>query len=138
VRSEVAIERHWQLVCCAFTFCWWNWFRVQTGVPPEEDRMDQTGKGIRVAITETEIAFDTYDASPNLTALTPGLLAVLLVTWPRSLRLVRSWLTPWTYIRLRVASMVVQSAASRPSAASRRSLYWVPPRLHAPDLTEYR
>ena len=22
VRSDVAIRRHWQLVCCAFTFCW--------------------------------------------------------------------------------------------------------------------
>ena len=23
VRSDLAIRRHWQLVCCAFTFCWW-------------------------------------------------------------------------------------------------------------------
>jgi hypothetical protein len=23
VRKDVAIRRHWQLVCCAFTFCWW-------------------------------------------------------------------------------------------------------------------
>ena len=23
VRSDSAIRRHWQLVCCAFTFCWW-------------------------------------------------------------------------------------------------------------------
>jgi hypothetical protein len=23
VRSDLAIKRHWQLVCCAFTFCWW-------------------------------------------------------------------------------------------------------------------
>jgi hypothetical protein len=23
VRSDPAIRRHWQLVCCAFTFCWW-------------------------------------------------------------------------------------------------------------------
>ena len=22
-RDEVAIRRHWQLVCCAFSFCWW-------------------------------------------------------------------------------------------------------------------
>ena len=22
VRSDPAIRRHWQLVCCAFTFCW--------------------------------------------------------------------------------------------------------------------
>jgi len=23
VRSDVAIRHHWQLVCCAFSFCWW-------------------------------------------------------------------------------------------------------------------
>ena len=23
VRSALAIRRHWQLVCCAFSFCWW-------------------------------------------------------------------------------------------------------------------
>ena len=23
VRSDRAMRRHWQLVCCAFTFCWW-------------------------------------------------------------------------------------------------------------------
>ncbi len=24
VRSDQAIRRHWTLVCCAFTFCWWH------------------------------------------------------------------------------------------------------------------
>lgn len=23
VRSDIAMRRHWQLVCCAFAFCWW-------------------------------------------------------------------------------------------------------------------
>lgn len=23
VRSDRAIRRHWQLICCAFSFCWW-------------------------------------------------------------------------------------------------------------------
>ncbi|HVG49243.1 MAG TPA: hypothetical protein VM899_14040, partial [Rubellimicrobium sp.] len=27
VRSDRAIRRHWQLVCCAFAFCWWAWSR---------------------------------------------------------------------------------------------------------------
>jgi len=35
VRSDTAIQRHWQLVCCAFTFCWWAWFRAPRG---ERDR----------------------------------------------------------------------------------------------------
>jgi hypothetical protein len=33
VRSDTAIRRHWQLVCCAFAFCWWAWFRA-----PKEQR----------------------------------------------------------------------------------------------------
>src|SRR5215217_2773107 len=30
VRSDAAIQRHWHLVCCAFTFCWWAWFQAET------------------------------------------------------------------------------------------------------------
>jgi hypothetical protein len=29
VRSDRAIRRHWQLVCCAFSFCWRAWFAEQ-------------------------------------------------------------------------------------------------------------
>jgi hypothetical protein len=48
VRSDRAIRRHWQLVCCAFSFCWQAWFaeeaptapttppaRVEPAVPPQ-------------------------------------------------------------------------------------------------------
>ena len=28
VRSDTAIRRHWQLVCCAFAFCWWAYARL--------------------------------------------------------------------------------------------------------------
>jgi len=28
VRSDVAIRRHWQLACCAFSFCWWAYGRL--------------------------------------------------------------------------------------------------------------
>ena len=39
VRSDVAIRRHWQLVCCAFSFCWWAYGRSPTEEPgePEND-----------------------------------------------------------------------------------------------------
>jgi SRSO17 transposase len=37
VRSDTAIQRHWQLVCCAFAFCWWAWFRA-----PRDER-DRVG-----------------------------------------------------------------------------------------------
>jgi hypothetical protein len=29
VRSDRAIRRHWHLVCCAFSFCWWAYLRRQ-------------------------------------------------------------------------------------------------------------
>jgi hypothetical protein len=38
VRSDIAIRRHWELVCCAFTFCWWacrEWLGEMVGAPPE-------------------------------------------------------------------------------------------------------
>ena len=31
VRSDRAIRRHWALVCCAFSFCWWAWRRAPDG-----------------------------------------------------------------------------------------------------------
>jgi hypothetical protein len=30
VRSDLAIRRHWQLVFCAFSFCWWAFGRLPT------------------------------------------------------------------------------------------------------------
>jgi len=37
VRSDVAIRRHWQLVCCAFSFCWWAYGRSPTEEPHEPE-----------------------------------------------------------------------------------------------------
>ncbi len=39
VRSGLAMRRHWQLACCAFTFCWWAYGRLPTDKPakPETD-----------------------------------------------------------------------------------------------------
>jgi len=36
VRSDLAIRRHWQLVCCAFSFCWWAYGHLPTA-DEEED-----------------------------------------------------------------------------------------------------
>jgi len=38
VRSDHAIRRHWQLVCCAFSFCWWAHGRLPTDEGPAEER----------------------------------------------------------------------------------------------------
>ncbi|MHB1160026.1 MAG: IS701 family transposase [Chloroflexota bacterium] len=34
VRADVAIRRHWHLVCCAFSFCWQAWFASEGEGPP--------------------------------------------------------------------------------------------------------
>jgi SRSO17 transposase len=38
VRSDTAIRRHWTLVCCAFTFCWWQAAvsHLTDGPPPQK------------------------------------------------------------------------------------------------------
>jgi DDE superfamily endonuclease len=40
VRSDRAIRRHWQLVCCAFSFCWRAWFAEHP--PPRRLPDEQT------------------------------------------------------------------------------------------------
>jgi hypothetical protein len=37
VRSDLAMRRHWQLVCCAFSFCWWAYGRL-----PTDDELAET------------------------------------------------------------------------------------------------
>lgn len=35
VRKDLSIRRHWQLVCCAFSFCWWACTEdMDLGLPP--------------------------------------------------------------------------------------------------------
>ena len=35
VRSDLAIRRHWQLVCLAFSFCWWAYGHLPAASPEE-------------------------------------------------------------------------------------------------------
>jgi SRSO17 transposase len=53
-RSDVAIRRHWQLVMCAFSFCWWacgEWLEV--GVPPGIVLEEDTKKSVPAASSAT-------------------------------------------------------------------------------------
>lgn len=38
VRSDLAMRRHWQLVCCAFSFCWWAYGRLPTDEEPAKKK----------------------------------------------------------------------------------------------------
>jgi hypothetical protein len=48
VRSDHAIRRHWQLVCCAFSFCWQAWFVEEAGAartPAPASRAEASASG---------------------------------------------------------------------------------------------
>src|SRR5215216_1602304 len=53
VRSDLAIRRHWQLVLCAFSFCWWAYGHLPTDDPAktEDDAppVDSEGRGKKEA-----------------------------------------------------------------------------------------
>jgi hypothetical protein len=52
VRSDLAIRCHWQLVCCAFSFCWWAYGRLpaslleESAETPNDDHLSESeGRG---------------------------------------------------------------------------------------------
>jgi hypothetical protein len=50
VRSDPAIRRHWQLVLCAFSFCWWaSAEQLELGAPPEIVPEDDAQRVVRAA-----------------------------------------------------------------------------------------
>jgi hypothetical protein len=49
VRSDIAIRRHWQLVCCAFSFCWWAY-----GHLPTEEKAERTEEDLPAESVERE------------------------------------------------------------------------------------
>jgi SRSO17 transposase len=57
VRSDTAIQRHWQLVCCAFAFCWWAWFHV-----PQEERDRFAAAVLTVAAEDSATSLPAPDA----------------------------------------------------------------------------
>jgi len=41
VRSDLAIRRHWQLVCLAFSFCWWAYGRLPASLEEQAERTQE-------------------------------------------------------------------------------------------------
>jgi hypothetical protein len=74
VRSDAAIRRHQALVNCAFSFCWDAWFADH---PPQDTPAPQPGPG-RLSLE-----------GPRAAVPPPA------PSWPRALRAVRAWLSPW-------------------------------------------
>jgi hypothetical protein len=81
VRSDKAIRRHWQLVCCAFSFCWWAYGRLPTEEPAEsgnDPSADSAGREkkeiLDVLAGELEGGEGVARALGNAVALLEGLL----------------------------------------------------------------
>jgi SRSO17 transposase len=74
VRSDTAIRRHLTLVCCAFSFAWRDWFTTHPS-----DRPSPTAKPDHS---------NSQPEAPSTPDTTP------LLSWPKTLRSIRSWLTP--------------------------------------------
>jgi SRSO17 transposase len=45
VRSDPAIRRHWELVCCAFCFCWWALVQDDPTQAPDDSAATPEGQG---------------------------------------------------------------------------------------------
>jgi hypothetical protein len=91
VRKDISIRRHWQLVCCAFSFCWWacteceDFGEAPPGVVLEEEISSSTSsvergkKGERKSASSvlargTKKGEDVAGAVRNALALLEGVL----------------------------------------------------------------
>jgi hypothetical protein len=89
VRSDLAIRRHWQLVFCAFSFCWWADAELSEflGAPPGI-ALEEEAEVIPVA-PETEVRGKRSEERRRR-AHPPS--------WPEALRGVRAWLEPYIMV----------------------------------------
>ena len=84
VRKDISIRRHWQLVCCAFSFCWWACTECEDfGSPPVVVFKDAK---------HSSIAADEADGGKRKAKREP------LLSWPQALRKIRSWLQPYAML----------------------------------------
>ncbi|HEX4714707.1 MAG TPA: transposase [Ktedonobacteraceae bacterium] len=84
VRSDQAMRRHWQLVCCAFAFCWYHHAHAPTAEPstvPIQPPPQAPERPKAVEKKEPEAG-----ERPQ-------------VSWPKALRAVRGWLEPWVLLQ---------------------------------------
>jgi SRSO17 transposase len=82
VRSDVAIRRHWELVMCAFSFCWWAYGRLPTGRPAETENdptsAESGGRGKKatpsILAADAEGSKGVVGALLNAVAILEGIL----------------------------------------------------------------
>ena len=99
VRADRAIRRHWQLVVCAFSFCWWA-----------EAALAGPVWGLSAAAAHPTHEVSGQEEPVVVPLAAPGKksrdglgLCEGLRSWPLALRHVRAWLEPgimlWRYWR---------------------------------------
>ena len=95
VRSDLAMHRHWALVCCAFAFCRYAESQQYPALAPApvEDHSRPTAAAASPAPPPAATA-EAAEAGRGKSSGTPPLLRPLR-SWPVALRAVRAWLEPW-------------------------------------------
>ena len=110
VRSDRAIRRHWTLVCCAFTFCWWHGAcqaRVsESSTPPKARKKNRPPQGAAALASS---------AARSARLADPGVLAGALL-----------------------GRLCQRAPAGRAHRAARRLERWPRNQPLSPDLTNYR
>jgi hypothetical protein len=117
VRADVAIRRHWHLVYCAFSFCWWA--SAHDAPTTWELPGAVRNRRLRSAGRRTKWCHPSRRrGEKSRAAITP---AVGLGSWPMALRQIRAWLEPgilrWRYWRA--------WSAKPPPPARHRLLDWL-------------
>ena len=80
MRADIAIRRHWQLICCAFSFCWWaadysESLEFNPALHPEmETEIDEKKKSSR---TDIPILADGASSDPGLAGALDHAAAIL-------------------------------------------------------------
>ncbi len=87
VRCDLAIRRHWQLVCFAFSFCWWAYGHLPTSLEgslegPSETNSDLSAdsaerekkKSLSVLATDLESSKGVAGTLHNAHAILAGIL----------------------------------------------------------------
>jgi hypothetical protein len=105
VRADRAILRHWELVSCAFSFCWWARRRSPhepatqsqkaEPVSPAEPCVDAVDPKRPIPQAEEATGEKGEAAAP---ASPPSGEPEARSCWPVALRRVRSWLLPWHFL----------------------------------------
>lgn len=83
VRSDLAIRRHWQLVCCAFSFCWWAYGHLPTSLEepfetnsdlPADSAEREKKESFGVLATDLESSKSVAGTLHNAHAILAGIL----------------------------------------------------------------